>query len=80
VPEIILIKLPEWCAPNCLMSVKTTAIAYGQKIVQSRRILVVCNSSRFYKRQAIGSKIGVIPLTKLLFDATVRHLIQASKF
>ena len=66
-PKKILIKLPEWCTPNCLMLVKTTAIAYGQKIDQSLRTLVVCNSSHFYKRQAIGSKIGVIHLTKLLY-------------
>jgi len=44
--------------PNCLTFVKTTAIAYGQKIDQSLRISVVCNSSRFYKRQAIGSTVS----------------------
>ena len=43
--------------PNFLTFVKTTAIAYGQKIDQSLRIFVVCNSSRFYKRQPIGSRV-----------------------
>ena len=43
--------------PNCLTFVKTTAtgIAYRQKIGRSLKILVLCNSRRFYKRQAIGS-------------------------
>jgi len=48
-----------WCwntTPNCLTFVKTTAIAYGQKMGRSLKILVLCNSSRFYKRQAIGSR------------------------
>jgi len=40
---------------NFLTFVKTTAIAYGQKIGRSLKILVLCNSSRFYKRQAITS-------------------------
>jgi len=45
----------ESCTPNYLTFVKTTAVAYGQKIDRSLRVLVVCNTSRFYKLQAIGS-------------------------
>ena len=40
---------------NFLTFVNTTAIAYGQKIAQSLKILVLCNSSRVYKRQKITS-------------------------
>jgi len=40
---------------NFLTFVNATAIAYGRKIDQSLRILVACNSSRFYKRQKIAS-------------------------
>ena len=50
--------------PNCLTFVKTTAIAYGQKIDQSLRFLVVCNSSRFYKRQTIGSSAPPTPFVR----------------
>jgi len=52
--------------PNCLMFVKTTAIAYGQKIDRSLRILVVCNTSRSYKRQAIGSIVTPMISTRTL--------------
>jgi len=44
---------------NFLTFVNTTAIAYGQKIDQSLRILVACNSSRVYKRQKITSTYTV---------------------
>ena len=57
--------------PNCLTFVKTTAIAYGQKMGRSLKILVLCNSSRFYKRQAIGST-RVVRLPK----ATTRVLSE----
>ena len=40
---------------NFLTFVNTTAIAYGQKIARSLMILVLCNSSRVYKRQKITS-------------------------
>jgi len=40
---------------NCLKFVKTTAIAYGQNIVVPGNFLPICNSSRFYGRQAITS-------------------------
>ena len=40
---------------NFLTFVNTTAIAYGQKIARSLKILVLCNSSRVYKRQKITS-------------------------
>jgi len=43
--------------PNYLTFVKTTAIAYGQNPEAPGRILPICNSSRFYKRQAIGSTV-----------------------
>jgi len=43
--------------PNCLTFVKTTAIAYGQNIEAPGKILPICNSSRFYKRQAIWSSL-----------------------
>ena len=46
------------CTRNFLTFVNTTAIAYGQKMGQSLRILVVCNSSRVYKRQKIMSTRG----------------------
>ena len=42
---------------NFLTFVNTTAIAYGQKIAQSLKILVLCNSSRVYKRQEITSTV-----------------------
>ena len=41
---------------NCLTFVKTTTITYGQNLARSLKILPICNSSRFYKRQAIGSR------------------------
>ena len=41
---------------NFLTFVNTTAIAYGQKIARSLKILVLCNSSRVYKRQKITSR------------------------
>jgi len=41
---------------NFLTFVKTTAIAYGQKMGQSLKILVACNSGRFYKRQKVTSR------------------------
>jgi len=40
---------------NFLTFVNATAIAYGRKIDQGLKILVACNSSRFYKRQKIAS-------------------------
>jgi len=40
---------------NFLTFVNTTAIAYGQKIARSLKILVLCNNSRVYKRQKITS-------------------------
>jgi len=48
-------RLYEQSTRNFLTFVNTTAIAYGQKVDQSLRILVACNSSRVYKRQKITS-------------------------
>ena len=42
---------------NFLTFVKTTAIAYWQKMDQSLKILVAWNSGRFYKRQKITSNL-----------------------
>ena len=44
---------------NFLTFVNTTAIAYGQKIARSLKILVLCNSSRVYKRQKITSTMSL---------------------
>ena len=44
---------------NCLTFVKMTAIAYGQNVSRNLKILVLCNSSRFYKRQEIASTESV---------------------
>ena len=41
--------------PNCLTFVKTTAIAYHQNPEALVDFLPICNSSRFYKIQAIRS-------------------------
>ncbi|RPB04031.1 hypothetical protein L873DRAFT_45850 [Choiromyces venosus 120613-1] len=41
---------------NFLTFVNTTAIAYGQKIGRSLKILMVCNSSCVHKRQKITSR------------------------
>ncbi|KAG0130218.1 hypothetical protein HOY82DRAFT_383988 [Tuber indicum] len=46
---------------NFLTFVNTTAIAYGQKICRSLRILVVCNSSCVHKRQKITSILRLFP-------------------
>ena len=40
---------------NFLTFVNTTAIAYERGVVRSRKILVVSNNSRIYKRQKITS-------------------------
>jgi len=46
-----------WSTCNFLAFVNTTTIASGQRIDQSLRILVVCNSSCVYKRQKITSTL-----------------------
>ena len=46
--------------PNCLTFVKTTAIAYHQNPEALVDFLPICNSSRFYKRQAIRSRYGLL--------------------
>ena len=50
------------CTRNFLTFVKTTAIAYGQKMSQSLKILVACDSGRFYKRQKITSTVWYRPI------------------
>ena len=56
---VLVQSLAEPDTGNCLTFVKTTAIAYGQIISRSFKILVLCNSSFFYKRQAITSTESV---------------------
>ena len=48
------------CTPGFLTFVGAAAVACGQKIGRSLKILVLCNSSRFYKRQAIRSTRNVL--------------------
>ena len=38
---------------------KTTEVAYGQNISRSLKILVLCNTSRFYKRREIANTLVV---------------------
>ena len=45
-----------YSTPNCLTFVKTTGIAYHQNPEAPVDFLPICNSSRFYKRQAIRSR------------------------
>ena len=48
------------CTRNFLTFINTTAIAYGQIIARSLKILVLCNSGRVYKHQKITSTaVGV---------------------
>jgi len=58
--------------PGCI-TLKTTAIAYGQNLARSLKILLICNSSRFYKRQAIGS-IVIDTTSSLLMPSRSGHL------
>ena len=57
--------LPFHNTRNFLTFVNTTAIAYGQKIDQSLRILVACNSSRVYRRRKVTSR-------------GIRHVVEKS--
>jgi len=74
--------LPRVCTRNFLTFVNTTAIAYGQKIDKSLRILVSCNSSCVHKRQKITSRdarplsLGN-PMLPLLFALNLFLLIRA---
>jgi len=56
-PQTYMCTTVNTCTRNFLTFVNATAIAYGRKIDQSLKILVACNSSRFYKRQKIASTV-----------------------
>jgi len=62
-PNFVVGTYGEDCTRNFPTPANTTAIAYrcGQKIDQSLRVFVACNSGRFYKRQKIASRGSADP-------------------